>query len=145
MFTAIYPAVFTPEADGKGFHVSFPDLPEALTGGDDLADTYLQAADCLAESIAGRIARGEDVPLPSRLKRRQRGIAVPLPVAPKLSLYLAMRERGMPNTELARLLGVSETVVRRLLNPRHDSKPEKIEAALRALGKRIVITFEDAA
>ncbi len=26
-----------------------------------------------------------------------------------------------------------------------DSKPEKIEAALRALGKRIVITFEDAA
>lgn len=44
----------------------------------------------------------------------------------------------MRNTELARSLGVSETVVRRMLNPKHDTKPEKIRAALRALGKRIV-------
>jgi len=39
MFTASYPATFLPESDGKGLHVRFPDLPEALTGGDDLADT----------------------------------------------------------------------------------------------------------
>jgi antitoxin HicB len=51
----------------------------------------------------------------------------------------------MRNTELAKLLGVSETVVRRMLSPRHDTKPEKIQAALAALGKRIVVTFEDAA
>ncbi len=51
----------------------------------------------------------------------------------------------MPNTELARRLGVSETVVRRMLNPKHDTRPEKIQAALVALGKRIVVTFEDAA
>jgi hypothetical protein len=30
------------------------------------------------------------------------------------------------------------------LNPKHDTKPEKIQAALVALGKRIVVTFEDA-
>jgi antitoxin HicB len=60
-------------------------------------------------------------------------------------LYLAIRERGIPNTELARRLGVSETVVRRMLNPKHDTRPEKIQAALAALGKRIVVTFEDAA
>ena len=60
-------------------------------------------------------------------------------------MYLAIRERGMPNTELARRLGVSETVVRRMLNPKHDTRPEKIQAALVALGKRIVVTFEDAA
>ena len=65
--------------------------------------------------------------------------------SPKLALYLAMRERRMPNTELAKRLGVSETVVRRMLNPKHDTKPEKIQAALVALGKRIVVTFEDAA
>lgn len=56
-----------------------------------------------------------------------------------------MRERRIPNTELAKRLGVSETVVRRMLNPRHDTKPEKIQAALSALGKRIVVAFEDAA
>ena len=145
MFTASYPASFLPEENGKGFHVRFSDLPEALTGGDDLEDTFVQAADCLAEGIAGRIARGDDIPPPSKPKRGQHLISVPLYLAPKLALYLAMRERRIPNTELAKRLGVSETVVRRMLNPKHDTKPEKIQAALVTLGKRIVVTFEDAA
>jgi len=145
MFTACYPAIFPPEDDGKGFRVRFPDLPEALTGGDDLPDTFVQAANCLAESIAGRIARGDEIPSPSKAKRGQHLISVPLYVVPKLALYLAMRERRMANTELAKRLGVSETVIRRMLNPKHDTKPEKIQAALIALGKRVVVTFEDAA
>jgi antitoxin HicB len=145
MFTAAYPASFLPESNVKGFHVRFPDLPEALTGGEDIADTLAQATDCLAEAIAGRIARGDRIPPPSKAKRGQRLIGVPLSLAPKLALYLAIRECGMPNTELARRLGVSETVVRRMLNPKHATKAEKIQAALVALGKRIVVTFEDAA
>jgi antitoxin HicB len=145
MFTATYPASFLPEEDGKGLHVRFPDLPEALTGGDDLEDTLAQAADCLAEAIAGRIARGDPIPAPSRLKRGQHPIGVPLYLAPKLALYLAMREGGMRNTELAQRLGVSETVIRRMLDPKHNTKPGRIQAALAALGKRIVVRFEDAA
>ena len=69
MFTATYPASFRPEENGKGFHVRFPDLPEALTGGTDLADTQEQAVDCLAEALAGRIVRGDAIPDPSKLKR----------------------------------------------------------------------------
>ena len=95
--------------------------------------------------LAGRIARGDEIPPPSKPKRGQRLIGVPLYLAPKPALSLAMRERRIPNTELAKRLGVSETVVRRMLNPRHATKPEKIQAALFALGKRIVVTFEDAA
>jgi antitoxin HicB len=145
MFTATYPARFLPEKNGKGFHVRFPDLPEALTGGSGLEDTLAQAADCLAEAIAGRIARGDGIPPPSRLKRGQHPVGVPLYLAPKLALYLAMREGGLRNTELAKRLGVSETVVRRMLDPKHHTKPESIERALTALGKRIVVSFEDAA
>jgi len=145
MFTATYPASFLREKNGEGFHVRFPDLPEALTGGADLDDTHAQAADCLAEAIAGRIARGDPIPAPSRLKRSQHPVSVPLYLAPKLALYLAMRESGMRNTELAKRLAVSETVVRRMLDPKHNTKPEKIQTALAALGKRIVVRFEDAA
>jgi antitoxin HicB len=72
-------------------------------------------------------------------------IGVPLYLAAKLALYVAVREGRISNTTLARRLGVSETVVRRMLSPKHDTKPEKIQAALAALGKRIVVTFEDAA
>jgi antitoxin HicB len=145
VFTATYPASFLTEKNGKGFHVRFPDLPEALTGGIDLADTHQQAADCLAEALAGRIARGDPIPAPSRLKRGQYPVNVPLYLAPKLALYLAMREGGMHNTELAKRLAVSETVIRRMLDPKHNTKPEKIQAALAVLGKRIVVRFEDAA
>jgi antitoxin HicB len=113
MFTAIYPAAFLPEVNGKGLHVRFPELPEALTGGDDLADTFAEATDCLAEAIAGRIARGDEIS--PAVEARQRLTSVPLYLAPKLALYLAMRE------------------------------PEMIQAALAALGKRIIVTFEDAA
>ena len=66
-------------------------------------------------------------------------------LAPKLALYLAMRRHGLRNTGLANRLGVSETIVRRMLNPKHMTKPEKIQAALNTLGKRIVVSFKDAA
>jgi antitoxin HicB len=145
IFTATYPASFLREAGGKGFHVRFPDLPEALTGGSDLDDTREQAADCLAEALAGRIRRGDPIPKPSKPKRGQHAVSVPLYLAPKLALYLALREGGLRNTELAKRLGVSETVVRRMLDPKHATKPERIQAALSELGKRIVISFEDAA
>lgn len=145
MFTASYPATFLPEDNGKGVHVRFPDLPEALTGGDDISDALVQAADCLAEAIAGRIARGDEIPRPSKLKRGQYIISVPLNLAPKLALYLAMRELRITNVELAKRLGVSETVIRRMLNPKHQTKPEKIQTALAVLGKRIIIRFDDAA
>jgi hypothetical protein len=32
-----------------------------------------------------------------------------------------------------------------MLDPKHETKAEKIQTALAALGKRIVVTFEDAA
>ena len=144
MFTAAYPASLLSEEKGEGFHVRFRDLPEALTGGDDLEDTLAQAADCLAEAT-GRIVRGDRIPAPSKLKHGQYPISVPLYLAPKLALYLAMREGGIRNTELAKRLGVSETVVRRMLDPKHTTRPERIQAALAALGKRIVVRFEDAA
>ncbi len=145
MFIASYPASFLREENGQGFHVRFPDLPEALTGGADLSDTYEQAADCLAEALAGRIVRGEEIPTPSKVKRGQYPVSVPLYLAPKLALYLAMRNARMRNTELAKRLGVSETVVRRMLDPKHNTKPERIQAALASLGTRIVVSFEDAA
>ena len=35
--------------------------------------------------------------------------------------------------------------VRRMLDPNHDTRPEKIQASLEALGKRVVMEYDDAA
>jgi hypothetical protein len=55
-------------------------------------------------------------------------------------------ELGKQKRELAvvRRLDVRETVVRRMLDPNHDTKPEKIQAALEILGKRIVMAYDAA-
>jgi antitoxin HicB len=145
MPTLSYPAYIEKDIASNDLLVRFPDFAEALTSGQSMEDALSEAEDCLQEAIAGRIVRKENIPSRSRVKRGQYSIPVALYLAPKLALYQAMRETALSNRELARRLGVTEVVVRRLLNPKHDSRPEKIEAALQALGKQIVVQIMDAA
>jgi len=139
-----YPANFTPD-EGGSFMVRFRDLPEAITSGHDMADAIEQAADCLQEALAGRLVRRDAVPKPSKQRRGERRIPVAMYLAPKLALFSSMERAGINNSELARRLGVTEVVIRRMLNPKHETKAGKIEAALRALGKEAVVYIDDAA
>ncbi|GIU78546.1 MAG: hypothetical protein KatS3mg005_1784 [Bryobacteraceae bacterium] len=79
------------------------------------------------------------------MKPGQLQVLVPLWLAPNLALYLAMREQGINNSELARRLGVDERVIRRMLDPRHATRPEKIQAALAVLGQQMTVEVRDAA
>lgn len=144
MFSFAYPARFRPDEDGRPV-VSFPDFPKCHTDGKDLQEAMEEAVDCLGSVLAKRIAERAPIPAPSPLKRGQRLVPVPLWIAGKLALHLAMKERGINNSALARELGVRETVVRRMLDPDHETRSEKLQAALDVLGKRIVVTVEDAA
>ncbi len=144
MLTLSYPARFTRDEDGR-LTVGFPDFPEAHTDGRDVAEALDEAIDCLGSAIAFRIAEKTDIPDPSPLKRAQRLIPVPLWIAGKLALCRAMRRQGVNNSELARRLGVRETVVRRMLDPDHATKSDRLQAALAALGQRLVIAVQDAA
>jgi antitoxin HicB len=56
-----------------------------------------------------------------------------------------MRDRGVRKTELARRLGVHLPQVDRLLDLRHGSRLDQVEDALRAVGKELVLTVQDAA
>ncbi len=142
--TFAYPARF--ETIGDTTVVSFPDLPEALTEGANDADAAAQAVDCLDEAIAGRIARREDIPSPSPVRgRRQRLVVVPQQTAVKAALYLAMGEARLSNVRLARRLGCDEKEVRRMLDPRHATRMERMREALSACGKEIQITVCDVA
>ena len=66
-------------------------------------------------------------------------------MAAKAVLYLAMKQAGMTNVELARKLGCDERAVRRMLAPRHPTKLPRIQDALDVLGKRLVVSVEEAA
>src|ERR1022692_2404693 len=99
-----YPATLTPDREAGGFTVTFRDLPEAITQGEDRLDALNQAADCLEEAVAGRIRRGDEIPVPSKAKARQAVVPLPPLMAAKAALYLAMREANMSNVKLAKQL-----------------------------------------
>ena len=144
MFTFSYPARFQRDETDR-LVVDFPDFREAHTDGKDPVEAMQEAVDCLGSTMAFRMADKEEIPRPSRLKRGQRPVAVPFWIAGKLAVYLAMKERGVNNSELARRLGVRETVIRRMLDPDHATRPARLQAALAALGKNLVMAVEDAA
>jgi antitoxin HicB len=144
MFSIAYPATFRPDEHGRPV-VSFPDFPRAHTDGKNIQEAFEEATDCLGSVIAAHIAEKREIPEPSPLKRGWKLVPVPLWVAGKLALYLTMRDQKITNSGLARRLGVRETVVRRMLDPDHATKAEKLQTALSVLGKRIVVALDDAA
>ncbi len=88
-----YPCVLTPEKSG-GYSVSFPDVPEALTYGDDRDEALAMAEDALAVALGSYMQCREDIPVPDALADEQEMVAVPRVVAAKLALYTAMRRFG---------------------------------------------------
>ena len=139
-----YPARFIAGEDGR-ILVEFVDLPRVATDGKDDREAVEEAIDALGSDLSIRMSRKEDIPAPSAPKPGQRLVPVPFWLAPKLALFLAMRDQRLNNSELARRLAVHERVIRRLLDPEHASKPEKIQAALAALGKHMTVEVRDAA
>ena len=138
----VYPATLTPDTQDGGFVVTFPDIPEAITQGDDVPDALQQAADCLEEAVAGRIRRDEHIPAPSPVGSTQYAIPVPVHMAAKAALYLALRQDKLTQFELAMRLQCDEKEVQRLLDPRHASKLSRLETALAALGRQLVLGVE---
>lgn len=134
----VYPVVLTPAEEG-GFLVTFPDVPEALTDGDSREEALAEAADALDCAMGGYVELRLAIPVPSAIPPGQEAVALPALTAAKLALYTAMREQGVSNVALAERLGVTETVVRRLVHPDHQSKIERVERALASLGKRLVV------
>jgi antitoxin HicB len=140
----IYPVQLDPEPDGSAVNLSFPDVPGALTFGDDEAETLALAEDCLIAALRGYMKLGKPIPAPSALRGRP-AVALPSLAAAKLALYGAMHDARISNVELARRLGVTENVVRKLLDLDHRSHIGQIEAALAKLGVRLEVVARKAA
>lgn len=61
-----YPAVFHAAEEG-GFWVTFPDIPECMTQGDNMQEAYEMAVDALGLSLTSREAEKEEIPKASSL------------------------------------------------------------------------------
>lgn len=60
-----YPAVFHKAEEG-GFWVTFPDLPECMTQGDDMAQAYEMSVEALGLALISREEEKEEIPTASQ-------------------------------------------------------------------------------
>ena len=73
-----YPAIFHKAEEG-GFWITFPDLPECITEGDDMEEAYNMAVDALGLTLTDRIKSKEELPKASdieNIEKQEDGVIV---------------------------------------------------------------------
>lgn len=142
----VYSALLEPEPEG-GFTVTFPEIGLGATYGPTWDEALDQAEDMLEEAVLGFIAHGDEVPGPAPPNdavaedaTRRAPIALPALTAAKLELYRAMREAGLDEAQLAQRLGWPHKKIAHIFDGYHAVRLEQLEAALSALGRRLVVT-----
>ena len=143
MRSYVYRAEFE-RGSRRGYVVSFPDVPEAITQGRAMADARAMAEEALGLVLLTYLQRGMPLPKPRARGRSLIEITVAPEVAAKLAVLEAFRAAGISKSELARRIGKDEKEVRRSLDPKHATKLPALTAALRAMGKRLVVGVVEA-
>ena len=131
-----YPMQIT--ARGDVFEATFAGLPGVSAAGKDLREVRRAAKAALLDALVDLVDAHEDLPAPSHAKRQEL-VAPPVLLAAKLALHQTMRDQVVSNVALAERMGTVEGTVRRLLDPRHRSHIDSVEAALALLNKRLVL------
>ena len=133
-----YPVILEAQAEG-GFVVTFPDVPEAITQGEDEDEALLYAVEALETALSFYVEARKPLPVASKAKRGQRTVRPSALECAKLGVYQAMTEQGIKKAELARRLGWHMPQVDRLFDLRHASRLDQIEAAARVLGRHLEV------
>lgn len=132
-----YPITLTRDEVDGGFVVTFVDIPEAITQGDIKAEALAAAKDALESALDFYFEDKRAVPVPSKAKRGQNVIELPVSLSAKLLLLNEMVMQHVRPAELARRLNTTPQEVNRLTNVRHTTRIDGIAAALQALGKHL--------
>jgi antitoxin HicB len=137
--TMQYPLTFT-EEDGD-IAVDSVDMPELITGGSTEQEAMDMAEDALAVVLLTYIEIGRPIPKSRKAKAGERMVVVPAATAAKIAVIQAFQEADISKAELARRMGVAMTEAQRILDVNHATKLEKLDAAARALGRRITVNI----
>jgi antitoxin HicB len=133
-----YPVHLEPAEEG-GYVVTFPDIPEAITQGEDIEDALRRGADALESALEFYFEARRPVPTPSSPRRGQRVVELPVSLVAKVLLLNEMLRQNVRPAELARRIGTTPQEVNRITDIRHTSRIDGVDAALRALGKRLEV------
>ncbi|ECU7993254.1 type II toxin-antitoxin system HicB family antitoxin [Salmonella enterica subsp. enterica serovar Toucra] len=130
-----YPIKLQP--DSGGYFVSFPDIPEALTQGDDKEEAMSMGLDALVTAFEFYFEDERKVPAPGKITGDY--VEVPASVAAKILLLNEFLDSGLTKTELASRMGIKKQEMTRLFDLRHSTKIDTVQKALMTLGRRMEV------
>ena len=134
-----FPVILTLDETAGGFVATFPDIPEAITQGETREEALNMAQEALEAALEFYFEDRRAVPTPSRPKRGQDVIELPASLSAKILLLNEMLAQNIRPADLARRLRTTPQAINRLTDLRHTTRIDGIDAALRALGKRLEI------
>jgi antitoxin HicB len=134
-----YPVKLEPDTNGS-LLVTFPDLPEAITAGDDQEHALAMGLDALITALDFYFDDKRPIPLPSKVRKGQLSVTLPALITAKVLLANEMLSQGVRKAELARRLNVHMPQVDRLLDLKHSSKLDAIESAFKQLGLQLEVS-----
>ena len=133
-----YFAQLTPD-DGQ-FTVTFRDIPEAITFGSTIEEALDMAQDALETAMEFYFEDKRQVPTPTKAKKGEYAIELPLSMASKVLLLNEMIAQKVKPVDLARKLGTTRQEVNRMTNLHHATKIDTVASALKALGKELSVS-----
>lgn len=134
-----YPAILRAQPEG-GFTVTFPDLPEAITEGDDRDAALFNAAEVLTLCLEQRMNDGDPIPASRRVKGAT-SIEPAAAVQAAILMQQARMAQGKTLADMARALHTSWPAAQRLEQAGGNPTLKQLERAAAALGKRLVVTL----
>ncbi len=132
------------EPDNDTILVTAPDFPGVVTFGETREEALQHAVNAFREAIAARIHDKEPIPAPSKIRKGEPFVVLPLQTEVKVRLYESMREKGVRKAELARRMNLHRQEVERLLDFDQSTSLSRIESAFAALGKSLHIEVNEA-
>lgn len=124
-----------------GFLITCRDLPAVTSECETQEEAIRQGQGAIIAVLSAMIDDDESIPEASPPQEGE--ILVPLPgqIQQKILLYCNMQAQGVRMADMARTMKVTHQMVRRLLDPCHNSTHAQIDRATWALGMSMETSF----
>lgn len=115
--------------------------PQALTQGDTYEEAVEMAQDALVTAMDFYFEDNRLVPMPSKAKKDDVLIELPLSVWSKVLLLNEMLSQHVSQADLAKLMGIKPQQVTRIVSLEHATKIDTLVDAFKALGKTLMFSL----
>lgn len=133
-----FPGKLTADAEG-GFMVTFRDIPEAISQGDDEKEALELAKEALLSAFMKYVEEQRQITMPSPQNHDEILFPLPSSVVAKVLLFNEMTRQQIKPDELANRLNLAPLVITQLINMRTPAKLDAIQSALLALDRDLIL------